>query len=70
MDHEQLFKTTNGQCFKCQSKTSLNLADNLMIKLIPLQIQAFDLLKDTFGKGANTLHIAHIHSVWCFVITY
>ncbi|XP_060796477.1 lysosome-associated membrane glycoprotein 3 isoform X2 [Neoarius graeffei] len=50
MDHEKLFKTNKGQSFKCQSKTSLILADNLAIKLIPMQVQAFNLSKGSFGK--------------------
>lgn len=66
MDHEKLFETTKGQSFKCQSKTQLKMAENLTIKLIPLQIQAFDLPKNTFGKGANILHITYIHSLGFF----
>ncbi|KAK2869307.1 hypothetical protein Q7C36_001178 [Tachysurus vachellii] len=50
LDHEKLFKTTQGKSFKCQSKTSLKMAENLKIKLIPLQIQAFDLPMNNFGK--------------------
>ncbi|KAG7327437.1 hypothetical protein KOW79_009043 [Hemibagrus wyckioides] len=50
MDHEKLFKTNKGKSFKCQSRTTLKMADNLKIKLIPLQIQAFDLPMNTFGK--------------------
>ncbi|XP_027014543.1 lysosome-associated membrane glycoprotein 3 [Tachysurus fulvidraco] len=50
LDHEKLFKTTKGKSFKCQSKTSLKMAENLTIKLIPLQIQAFDLPMNNFGK--------------------
>lgn len=68
MDHEKLFKTNKGQSFKCQSKTSLILAENLEIKLIPMQVQAFDLSKGSFGKGANILHIAHIHSLQCYAV--
>ncbi|GAA6111437.1 lysosome-associated membrane glycoprotein 3 [Tachysurus ichikawai] len=50
LDHEKLFKTTKGKSFKCQSKTSLKMAENLKIKLIALQIQAFDLPMNNFGK--------------------
>lgn len=67
MDHEKLFKTTKGQSFKCQSKTKLNLAENLIIKLFPMQIQAFDVSNNNFGKGANIADFAHIHSCKCFL---
>ncbi|XP_046713779.1 lysosome-associated membrane glycoprotein 3 isoform X2 [Silurus meridionalis] len=50
LDHEKLFKTSKGKSFKCNSKTQLILAENLSIKLIEMQIQGFDLDKDTFGK--------------------
>ncbi|MCJ8737596.1 hypothetical protein PDJAM_G00025880 [Pangasius djambal] len=55
LDHEELFQSNKGQSFKCQSKTQLHMAENLIIKLIPLQIQAFDLPKDTFGKETECL---------------
>ncbi|KAI5609825.1 lysosome-associated membrane glycoprotein 3 [Silurus asotus] len=50
LNHEKLFKTSKGKSFKCKSKTQLILAENLSIKLIEMQIQGFDLDKDTFGK--------------------
>ncbi|XP_026866513.2 lysosome-associated membrane glycoprotein 3 [Electrophorus electricus] len=50
MDHEKLFSATNGKSFMCNSETSLILADSLRIKMVPLQIQAFDLSKGTFGN--------------------
>lgn len=50
MDHEKLFKATNGLSFKCKTETTLILADFFRVKLIPLQIQAFDLNNGDFGK--------------------
>ncbi|XP_053491607.1 lysosome-associated membrane glycoprotein 3 isoform X2 [Ictalurus furcatus] len=55
LDHEKLFETTKVKSFKCQSQTTLKLAENLMIKLIPLKIQAFDLPKGTFGEETECL---------------
>ncbi|KAI4898874.1 hypothetical protein NFI96_012679 [Prochilodus magdalenae] len=50
MDHEKLFEASSGQSFKCKSDTYLILADSLRLKIIPLQIQAFDLPSGAFGK--------------------
>ncbi|XP_036443219.1 lysosome-associated membrane glycoprotein 3 [Colossoma macropomum] len=50
MDHEKLFKTNTGKSFMCKSDTSLILADSLRLKLVSLQIQAFDLPNGAFGK--------------------
>ncbi|XP_062868956.1 lysosome-associated membrane glycoprotein 3 [Trichomycterus rosablanca] len=50
LNHDELFKTANGQSFKCKSSTKLILAENLRIKLVPLQVQAFNLPNGTFGK--------------------
>ncbi|XP_055074553.1 lysosome-associated membrane glycoprotein 3 [Misgurnus anguillicaudatus] len=53
VDHENLFKTSNGLSFKCKSETMLILANNFRVKLIPLQMQAFDLANGAFGKDAE-----------------
>ncbi|XP_037401482.1 lysosome-associated membrane glycoprotein 3 [Pygocentrus nattereri] len=50
MDNEKLFKANSGRSFMCKSDTSLILADSLRLKLVPLQIQAFDLPSGAFGK--------------------
>ncbi|KAK7127192.1 hypothetical protein R3I94_018394 [Phoxinus phoxinus] len=50
VDHEKLFKAKNGLSFQCKSETTLILSDNLRLKLVPLQIQAFDLAGGVFGK--------------------
>ncbi|XP_076879950.1 lysosome-associated membrane glycoprotein 3 [Brachyhypopomus gauderio] len=55
MDHEKLFKAANGKSFTCKSETSLILAESLRIKFVPMQIQAFDLSKGTFGEGVECL---------------
>ncbi|XP_053368524.1 lysosome-associated membrane glycoprotein 3 isoform X1 [Clarias gariepinus] len=49
LDHDKLFKTTKGKSFKCQSKTQLYLSEDLTIKLMSLQVQAFDMPSGTFG---------------------
>ncbi|XP_067271024.1 lysosome-associated membrane glycoprotein 3 [Pseudorasbora parva] len=50
MDNEKLFKAKKGLSFQCMSETDLNLASSLRVKLVPLQIQAFDLDGGVFGK--------------------
>ncbi|XP_051549626.1 lysosome-associated membrane glycoprotein 3-like [Myxocyprinus asiaticus] len=50
VDHEKLFKADNGLSFKCKSDMTLILADYFRVKLVPLQIQAFDLSNGAFGK--------------------
>ncbi|KAG9266910.1 lysosome-associated membrane glycoprotein 3 [Astyanax mexicanus] len=53
MDHEKLFSVNSNQSFTCKSGTYLILSESLRIKLVPLQIQAFNLPTGTFGKGAE-----------------
>ncbi|KAM4549248.1 lysosome-associated membrane glycoprotein 3 [Odontesthes bonariensis] len=50
LDHESLFKTANGQSFKCKSEYLLLASSELRIKLVPLQIQAFSVPKGQYGK--------------------
>ncbi|KAG1941980.1 lysosome-associated membrane glycoprotein 3 [Pimephales promelas] len=50
VDHEKLFLAKNGLSFQCKSETTLILSSNLRLKLVPLQIQAFDLASGAFGK--------------------
>ncbi|XP_056123833.1 lysosome-associated membrane glycoprotein 3 [Rhinichthys klamathensis goyatoka] len=50
VDHEKLFLAKNGLSFQCKSETTLILSNNLRLKLVPLQIQAFDLATGAFGK--------------------
>ncbi|XP_073699840.1 lysosome-associated membrane glycoprotein 3 [Garra rufa] len=50
ISHDKLFKAKNGQSFKCKSQTTLLLASYFRVKLVPLQIQAFDLANGAFGK--------------------
>lgn len=62
MDHEKLFKATNGLSFNCKTETTLILADFFRVKLVPLQIQAFDLNNGDFGKGTNDILCICTHS--------
>ncbi|XP_077057928.1 lysosome-associated membrane glycoprotein 3 isoform X2 [Siphateles boraxobius] len=50
VDHEKLFKAKNGLSFQCKSDITLILSSNLKVKLMPMQIQAFDLASGAFGK--------------------
>uniref|UniRef100_A0A671STJ4 Lysosome-associated membrane glycoprotein 2-like luminal domain-containing protein n=1 Tax=Sinocyclocheilus anshuiensis TaxID=1608454 RepID=A0A671STJ4_9TELE len=50
VNHEKLFKAKNGLSFQCKSQTTLILASYFGVKLVPLQIQAFDLNNEAFGK--------------------
>ncbi|XP_016418028.1 lysosome-associated membrane glycoprotein 3-like [Sinocyclocheilus rhinocerous] len=50
VNHEKLFKAKNGLSFQCKSQTTLILASYFRVKLVPLQIQAFDLANEAFGK--------------------
>uniref|UniRef100_A0A672LC41 Lysosome-associated membrane glycoprotein 2-like luminal domain-containing protein n=1 Tax=Sinocyclocheilus grahami TaxID=75366 RepID=A0A672LC41_SINGR len=50
VNHEKLFKAKNGLSFQCKSQTTLILASYFRVKLVPLQIQAFDLNNEAFGK--------------------
>ncbi|TRY59980.1 hypothetical protein DNTS_007841 [Danionella cerebrum] len=50
VNNHKLFQAKTGQSFMCKSETTLIMADNLKIKLLPMQIQAFDLVRGVFGK--------------------
>ncbi|XP_029988538.1 lysosome-associated membrane glycoprotein 3 [Sphaeramia orbicularis] len=50
VDHEKLFKTTDGRSFKCKSENLLLMSSVFNVKLVPLQIQAFTVPKGQYGK--------------------
>ncbi|XP_016423567.1 lysosome-associated membrane glycoprotein 3-like [Sinocyclocheilus rhinocerous] len=50
INHDKLFKAKNGLSFQCKSQMTLILASYFRVKLVPLQIQAFDLANGAFGK--------------------
>ncbi|CAB1324230.1 unnamed protein product [Coregonus sp. 'balchen'] len=50
IEHEKLFPTAAGRSFKCNSQTKFHLAENLRVKLVPLQFQAFKLTNGKFGE--------------------
>ncbi|CAM4653505.1 hypothetical protein PO909_026908 [Leuciscus waleckii] len=50
VDHEKLFSAKPGLSFRCKSETIEKLSSTLTLKLVPLQIQAFDLASGAFGK--------------------
>ncbi|KAK5869552.1 hypothetical protein PBY51_024259 [Eleginops maclovinus] len=47
---DKLFAVADGQSFKCNSENLLLTSPELRIRLVPLQIQAFTLLKGHYGK--------------------
>ncbi|KAF3835431.1 hypothetical protein F7725_027989 [Dissostichus mawsoni] len=51
LTNEKLFAAADGQSFKCKSENLLLTSPELRIRLVPLQIQAFTLLKGHYGKG-------------------
>uniref|UniRef100_A0A4W5R8U5 Lysosome-associated membrane glycoprotein 2-like luminal domain-containing protein n=1 Tax=Hucho hucho TaxID=62062 RepID=A0A4W5R8U5_9TELE len=50
IEHEKLFPTAVGRSLKCNSQTEFHLAENLRVKLGPLQFQAFKLTNGKFGE--------------------
>ncbi|XP_071342501.1 lysosome-associated membrane glycoprotein 3 [Trachinotus anak] len=49
LDHVKLFATDDGQSFRCKSENLLLMSSELMIKLVPLQMQAFTLPDGHYG---------------------
>ncbi|XP_034531297.1 lysosome-associated membrane glycoprotein 3 [Notolabrus celidotus] len=50
LDNEKLFATATGYSYKCHSENVFKMSSELKIKLVPLQLQAFNLSKGGFGK--------------------
>ncbi|CAB1331960.1 unnamed protein product, partial [Coregonus sp. 'balchen'] len=50
IEHEKLFPTAAGRSLKCYSQTEFHLSENLRVKIVPLQFQAFKLTNGKFGK--------------------
>ncbi|XP_010200035.2 lysosome-associated membrane glycoprotein 3 [Colius striatus] len=48
--HEKLFTTRLGNSFKCTSKQIFTLERNFQLLLINMQLQAFDIVGNQFGK--------------------
>ncbi|XP_010895241.2 lysosome-associated membrane glycoprotein 1 [Esox lucius] len=49
IDHEKLFPTDVGCSLKCKSQTEFHLSENLRVKIVSLQFQAFKLTNGSFG---------------------
>ncbi|KAJ8277207.1 hypothetical protein GJAV_G00072590 [Gymnothorax javanicus] len=47
--NKKLFKASAGFCYKCDTETILQLAENLHIKIINAKLQAFDINDRKFG---------------------
>uniref|UniRef100_A0A8C8HGD6 Methylcrotonoyl-CoA carboxylase subunit alpha, mitochondrial n=1 Tax=Oncorhynchus tshawytscha TaxID=74940 RepID=A0A8C8HGD6_ONCTS len=51
IEHEKLFPTAAGRSLKCYSQTEFHLSENLRVKIVSLQFQAFKLTNGNFGEG-------------------
>uniref|UniRef100_A0A8C5NML5 Lysosome-associated membrane glycoprotein 2-like luminal domain-containing protein n=1 Tax=Junco hyemalis TaxID=40217 RepID=A0A8C5NML5_JUNHY len=49
--NEKLFTTKLGNSFKCASRQTFPLETNFQILFVHMQLQAFDIVGDQFGKG-------------------
>lgn len=49
--NEKLFTTKLGNSFKCASRQTFPLENNFQILFVHMQLQAFDIVGDQFGKG-------------------
>uniref|UniRef100_A0A672UHC2 Lysosome-associated membrane glycoprotein 2-like luminal domain-containing protein n=2 Tax=Strigops habroptila TaxID=2489341 RepID=A0A672UHC2_STRHB len=47
---EQMFTTKLGNSFKCASKQTFNLEKNFQLLFVNMQVQAFDIVGNQFGK--------------------
>ncbi|KAJ7324727.1 hypothetical protein JRQ81_017747 [Phrynocephalus forsythii] len=47
---DELFSTPVGNSFKCSSKQTMDMSDNLQLLVVNTQLQAFDIVGDQFGK--------------------
>ncbi|XP_055778813.1 lysosome-associated membrane glycoprotein 3-like isoform X1 [Salvelinus fontinalis] len=50
IEHEKLFPTAAGRSLKCYSQTEFHLSENLRVKIVSLQFQAFKLTNGKFGE--------------------
>ncbi|XP_034736535.1 lysosome-associated membrane glycoprotein 3 [Etheostoma cragini] len=50
---DKLFAAATGQSFKCKSENLLLMSSELRIKLVRLQMQAFNLTRGQYGKGVE-----------------
>ncbi|KAM6198634.1 lysosome-associated membrane glycoprotein 3 isoform 1-T1 [Sarcoramphus papa] len=48
--HEKLFTTKLGNSFKCASKQTFGLGKNFQLLFVNMQLQAFDIVGNQFGK--------------------
>lgn len=48
--HEKLFTTKLGNSFKCASKQTFGLEKNFQLLFVNMQLQAFDIVGNQFGK--------------------
>ncbi|XP_075573179.1 lysosome-associated membrane glycoprotein 3 [Pelecanus crispus] len=53
--HQKLFTTKLGNSFKCVSKQTFSLEKNFQLLLVNMQLQAFDIVGNTFGKEEECL---------------
>ena len=48
---EKLFTTKLGNSFKCASKQTFSLLKDFQLLFVHMQLQAFDIVSNQFGKG-------------------
>lgn len=49
--NEKVFTTKLGNSFKCASRQTFTLERNFQILFVHMQLQAFDIVGNQFGKG-------------------
>ncbi|XP_018612656.1 lysosome-associated membrane glycoprotein 3 [Scleropages formosus] len=50
LSNSKLFRAEDGLSYKCNSKKTLQMAENLKIKITKLRIQAFNIINGQFGN--------------------
>ncbi|XP_071608669.1 lysosome-associated membrane glycoprotein 3 isoform X2 [Heliangelus exortis] len=56
--NEKLFTTKLGNSFKCARKQTFVLEENFQLLFVNMQLQAFDIVGNQFGKGSTPAHHA------------
>lgn len=51
LSEDKLFKAAYGQSFRCHAGSEFAMADELRVKLVPLQVQAFTVPVGGYGQG-------------------
>lgn len=57
--HEKLFTTKLGDSYKCASEQTFCSEKNFQLLFVHMQLQAFDIVGDQFGKGKQKRILCH-----------